>query len=108
METMTKPRFTRAERGFAKRAANRMLTQEHREFESSSGSRIYTTRVMLDGKVMCDCQGWTIRKRGQPRHCKHTSALVGERPVRTDGEFLFVAAYMGPEAVSLTVSHSGE
>jgi hypothetical protein len=91
-----KPRFTRAERGFAKRAANRMLTQERREFPSDSNPRVvYTTRVMLDGKVTCDCRGWTIKKRHQPRHCRHTRELIGDRQTRTDGEFLYVAAYGG-------------
>ena len=41
----TKPHFTKGERGFARRAANRMLTQEHCEFPSSSGSAVYTTTV---------------------------------------------------------------
>lgn len=86
-------RFTRTERGFAKRVANRMLTQERREFPSESDPRtVYTTRVMLDGKVMCDCRGWTIKKRGQPRRCKHTRELLGGRPLWTDGEFLYVGA----------------
>lgn len=97
--TDTKPHFTRGERGFAKRAANRMLTQEHREFLSRDGAAVYTTRVMLDGKVMCDCRGWTIKKRNQPRQCKHTREVVGERATRTDGEFLYVAAY-GSAAVT--------
>lgn len=100
----TKPRFTRAERGFARRAANRMLTQEHREFTSDSDPRVtYTTRVMLDGKVMCSCRGWTIKKRGQPRWCKHTQALIGGRSARTDGDFLYVATLMSQEAVLFTV-----
>jgi len=93
---MTTPaRFTRAERGFARRAANRMLTQERREFESSSSNAIYTTRVMLDGKLTCDCRGWTIRKRDRPRECKHTREVVGERVTVAIGEFLYVAAYRG-------------
>ena len=95
MDTMTKPHFTRTERGFAKRVANRMLTQEHREFESETSRAVYTTRVMLDGKLTCDCRGWTIRKRNQPRQCKHTREVVGERPTVRDGEFLYVAAYRG-------------
>ncbi len=90
---MNKDRFTRAERGFAKRVANRMLTQERREFPSDSDPRVvYTTRVMLDGKVMCDCRGWTIKKAGQPRQCKHTREVIGERATHTDGEFLYVGA----------------
>lgn len=85
-----KPRFTRAERGFAKRVANRMLTQERREFPSDSSNTVYTTRVMLDGKVTCNCRGWTIKKAGQPRWCKHARELVGGRLMRRDGEFLYV------------------
>jgi len=100
VDTMTKqPHFTRAERGFAKKAANRMLTQEHREFESDTSHAVYTTRVMLDGKLMCDCRGWTIKKRDQPRQCKHTREVVGERQTVIIGEFLYVAAYR-PTAVA--------
>jgi len=95
-----KPHFTRGERGFARRAANRMLTQEHREFPSESSNAVYTTRVMLDGKVMCDCRGWTIKKSGQPRQCKHTREVIDARATRTDGEYLYVAALMSAEQVA--------
>lgn len=101
---MSREHFTRAERGFAKRTANRMLTQERREFQSDSDPRtVYTARVMLDGKAMCDCRGWTIKKRGQPRQCKHTREMIAERATRTDGEFLYVAALMPADAVLITV-----
>lgn len=90
----TKPHFTRAQRVFAKRAASRMLTQEHREFPSSSVEGVvYHARIMIDGKVMCDCRGWTIKKKGQPRQCKHTKELVAEREGVHLGEFLYVAPY---------------
>src|SRR6266576_4515258 len=74
-----KIRFTQAQRGFARRTANRMLTQESHEFESDTSNATYTTRVMLDGKLMCDCRGWTIRKRDRPRECKHTREVAGDR-----------------------------
>ena len=88
-----KIRFTQAQRGFARRTANRMLTQESHEFESDTSNATYTTRVMLDGKLMCDCRGWTIRKRDRPRECKHTREVAGDRETVSDGEFLYVAAY---------------
>jgi len=93
----SKPHFTREQRGFARRVANRMLTQEHIETPSDSDPKvIYTTRIMIDGKVMCDCRGWTIRKKYQPRQCKHARELIGSRPTRTDGEFLYVVGYQAP------------
>ena len=97
---MTKVRFTRQQRGQARRVANRMLTNEHREFESeSTPGKVYTARIMQDGKAMCDCRGWTIRKRGQPRFCKHVEELLAGRPTRSDGEFhfLYTGAYTDKE-----------
>lgn len=92
--TMTaKRKFTRAERGQARRVATRLMTQERREFESdSSPGVVYTAVILVDGKVQCNCRGWTIKKEGQPRQCKHTVALVAGRPLYTpgDGEFLYI------------------
>src|SRR3972149_3895856 len=76
-------RVTRAERGRVRRVAARLLTNEHREFPSSSlAGVIYHARIMVDGKAMCDCRGWTIKKQGKPRQCKHTRDLLGGRAVR--------------------------
>jgi len=88
---MATVRLTRAERGLVRRASNRLLVNEQREFPSSSQSGVsYRTVVMLDGKVMCECRGWTIKKRGQARQCRHAWELIADRPTRTDGEFLYL------------------
>lgn len=83
--------LTRSERGQVVRTTHRLLTAERREFRSSSNPNVsYTARVELDGKTFCDCRGWTIKKQWQPRQCKHTHALIGDRPTRSDGEYLYV------------------
>jgi hypothetical protein len=68
-----------------------MLTSERHEFASSSGPDVkYQTVVQVDGKVLCDCRGWTIKKDGRPRQCKHTREVIGGRPRRDDGEFVYL------------------
>jgi hypothetical protein len=83
-------RFTRAQRAMAKKVANRMLTVERREFPSSSSEKVYTAVVHVDGKTMCDCPGWTIKRSDRPRLCKHTRAMIGPRPSEVKGEFVYV------------------
>lgn len=83
--------LTREQRGQVVRVTHRLLTIEKRTFASSSNPDVaYTARVETDGKTFCDCRGWTIKKAYQPRQCKHTRALIGNRPTRSDGDFLYV------------------
>lgn len=85
------PKLTRALRGQVRRATNRINTVEARDFPSGSDpSKVYHAVVYLNGMVLCDCMGWTIKKPGRPRSCKHTIALIGERPTHTDGEFVYI------------------
>lgn len=73
------------------RSTHRLLTVESRQFESDSRpGKHYTVRIEVDGRVFCTCQGWTIKKAGKPRQCKHAEKLIGKRRTRTDGEFLVV------------------
>lgn len=86
-----RPRFTRQERGLSRRVANRLLTIEFRDFPSKSNpDKSYRARVEVGGKVLCNCQGWTIKKAGQPRRCRHTDELIGKRTTRSDGEYLYL------------------
>ncbi len=82
-------RLTRQQRGQAIAATNRLFARERREFKSGSSDAVYVTMVMQDGRVTCNCRGWTIAKR-RPRRCKHTVALIAARPTRTDGEFVYL------------------
>jgi len=41
-------------------------------FESSSSDKTYQTLQYTDGTTSCDCRGWTIKKPGKPRMCRHT------------------------------------
>lgn len=90
-KTPKKLTFSRTVRGQITRATNRLNTVEAREFPSSSNpTKVYHAVVHVDGKVLCDCQGWTIKKQGKPRSCKHVLALIDGRDTRTDGEFLYI------------------
>jgi len=59
--------------------------------KSSSGSGEYTTILADDGKLLCNCKGWTMRRNGQPRECKHVREVVAENKLRTEvrGEFVY-------------------
>jgi len=51
-------------------------------FESSKphGGRVvtYVTRIEHDGTLSCNCAGWTIKRAGRPRGCKHTRSVETE------------------------------
>jgi hypothetical protein len=50
-----------------------------KQFPSSSSDAIYTT--LLDtstGASSCNCRGWTFKRDGQERACKHTKKVVAE------------------------------
>lgn len=54
-----------------------MLQNQTWEFRSSSNPRIkYEVQLRAsDGRVSCDCKGWTIL-RGSHRECKHTKEVI--------------------------------
>ena len=63
---------------------------EKRTFESASSSAVYEALLDTDtGASSCNCKGWTFKRPGKPRGCKHTKALAIEW---TSG--------MAPEAVA--------
>lgn len=79
-EEEKKVKLSRAERGQVRRAATRLMTVEHLTEESESHpGRWYRAVILADGKTMCDCRGWTIRRHGRPRECRHTRKLIGDR-----------------------------
>ena len=39
---------------------------------SSNPSKSYETIKYTDGTTSCDCRGWTFKKMGQERTCRHT------------------------------------
>jgi hypothetical protein len=41
-------------------------------FASSSGSNTYETLQYTDGSTSCNCRGWTFKRDGKERQCKHT------------------------------------
>jgi len=50
--------------------------REIARFPSSSSSKTYTVKENEDGNLSCDCRGWTMKKPGQERGCKHTREVV--------------------------------
>ena len=45
-------------------------------FPSSSSFKVYTVKEDENGELSCDCRGWTMKKPGQERSCKHTREVV--------------------------------
>jgi len=64
-------------------------------FASSSGPGSYTTTLADDGKLLCNCKGWTMRRGAAPRHCKHTKQIAKDQAVDVRGEFVYLR---GPDA----------
>lgn len=87
------PKLDRKTRGQVRRVTNKLKTLEKREFPSSSNpNRRYEAVIYIDGQILCNCQGWTIKKPGKPRQCRHTAELIGDRAVIDNGEFQFLAS----------------
>ena len=53
-----------------------MTYRDVAQFPSSSSSKVYTVKENENGELSCDCRGWTVKKPGQPRSCKHTREVV--------------------------------
>jgi hypothetical protein len=61
-------------------------------FRSSSGSGQYRTQLNATGLLSCNCRGWTFKKQGKPRSCKHTTEVAENEGYRLKviGDYLFV------------------
>ncbi len=61
-------------------------------YPSSDGTRMYTATLADDGKLLCNCKGWTMKKLDQPRHCTHTKKVVLELggTIEARGEFAYL------------------
>jgi hypothetical protein len=66
-------------------------------YPSSDGTRNYTAVLADDGKLLCNCKGWTVRRGEQARHCKHTKLVANGHPVVTRGEFVFLEFNPSPD-----------
>lgn len=98
MMAAKKIRLTPQERGRVRRVTTMLNTVEKREFASESEpGRVYTTIVLRDGRLQCNCRGWTVRKTGQVRQCKHARVVIGLRKTRDDGEYQYI---LFPEATT--------
>jgi len=82
--------------------------------KSSSGSGEYTTILADDGKLLCNCKGWTMRRNGKPRECTHVREVVADEKLRTEvrGEFVYAlgrgqVAAPTPPASGVSVHRAG-
>jgi hypothetical protein len=46
-----------------------------RNYPSKTSNRIYTAYQYDDGSTSCNCKGWTMKRPGQDRDCRHTVTL---------------------------------
>lgn len=58
------------------------VPEQAQQWESSNGLSVYTTVAWIDPvtrirRVSCNCPGWTLKKRGKLRRCKHTDDMMG-------------------------------
>ena len=86
------------------RKSSRDTTREGRaswEFPSSSGTGVYRTVLGFDGKLLCNCKGWTMRRGDAPRHCKHTKKIAEGKRIVTRGEFVYLADIVEAATVCL-------
>lgn len=62
-------------------------------FTSDSNPRVkYETRLTKTGIISCNCRGWTFKKPGKARWCKHTTDVIQTEglTVREVGQYLVV------------------
>lgn len=65
-------------------------------FPSSSSSKTYEVKMDIDSnELSCDCRGWTMKKPGKPRTCKHVQAVENNTVTRIGG--VLAAAPDAPE-----------
>jgi hypothetical protein len=86
-------RLSREERKKLNQVKLRLNTVEKMTFHSKSNpGKVYTARILTDGKLVCDCRGWTIRRGDQPRHCAHTVTLSDGlwKKQSDDGQYYYI------------------
>lgn len=65
------------------------------KFQSSSSPKIYTTQIGDNGLLSCDCPGWTVKKLGKVRECKHTKKVASDEHLslsERDGQLFVVGS----------------
>lgn len=87
-----------------------MATMQSWKFPSKSNPDAdpYTTRILADGRLGCDCRGWVVArpdpknpKVNQPRYCTHCRQVVEQKlkcGVRFAGEYAYVVLKDAPPA----------
>lgn len=61
------------------------------KFQSSSNPNETYTVILDAGALRCNCRGWTMKRNGQPRHCKHTKHVVEREGLKVEvrGDYVF-------------------
>lgn len=78
------------------------------QFESSSSSNVYTTQIGDNGLLSCTCPGWTTKKLGKVRDCKHCKQVARDEKlvieIRDEQQFVIPGTgKIVPAAVPTTV-----
>ncbi len=73
---------------FGEQSTNRTITQWHRASQSNPSARPYEIQLHDDGILTCNCRGWTNKKDGQPRSCRHVRELLAEAQRYLDRDLL--------------------
>lgn len=73
---------------------------------SSNPSVVYT--AMLDpvtGETTCNCKGWTVKKLGKPRSCKHTKKMCADAGIVESQNPLSNTVAAAVNSGAITISH---
>lgn len=77
-------------------------------YRSSSSDKVYTTRLNDNGLLSCDCPGWTVKRNGKARDCKHTKQMASDMMLRVEERDGMVYAVAGDAAVRPEGARSAE
>jgi hypothetical protein len=79
-------------------------------YPSKSSDKTYTTVLADDGKLLCNCRGWTIKKEGKPRRCDHVNDVILTHgyAVEAKGDYLYMTGANGAVKRTLIMDISGE
>lgn len=69
----------------------------------SSPGTVYRVQCGDDGKLTCNCRGWTNKRGTQARQCTHTKQYAAGRSVEERGEFVYLRGATTPSKLSVPV-----
>jgi ATP-dependent DNA ligase len=66
---------------------------EHSDPAESSSGASYRYGQDANGRIDCECRGWTVKKPGKARECKHTKRFISKHGLRVEvrGDYWYAA-----------------